>query len=143
MELKRALAKTRQDLQKTRSRRQSQDTRSSSDEVGEDNNYIMLGLSRVYFAISAAISNTSHLSFSAWSDNNRPTVLNYSKLCVASVGVLRSVRPLLPDWLLMTDEAGAGYNVTAPHRSCVTPPLDNKTITIITSHQQNRAKPFL
>ena len=38
MELKRALAKTRQDLQKTRSRRQSQDTRSSSDEVGEENN---------------------------------------------------------------------------------------------------------
>ena len=37
MELKRALAKTRQDLQKTRSRRQSQDTRSSSDEVGEEN----------------------------------------------------------------------------------------------------------
>merc|ERR1719394_2321851 len=32
VELKRALAKTRQDLQKTRSRRQSQDTRSSSDE---------------------------------------------------------------------------------------------------------------
>jgi len=32
IELKRALAKTRQDLQKTRSRRQSQDTRSSSDE---------------------------------------------------------------------------------------------------------------
>ena len=33
MELKKALAKTRQDLQKTRSRRQSQDNRSSSDEV--------------------------------------------------------------------------------------------------------------
>ena len=33
IELKKALAKTRQDLQKTRSRRQSQDNRSSSDEV--------------------------------------------------------------------------------------------------------------
>ena len=33
LELKKALAKTRQDLQKTRSRRQSQDARSSSDEV--------------------------------------------------------------------------------------------------------------
>ena len=33
MELKKALAKTRQDLQKTRTRRQSQDNRSSSDEV--------------------------------------------------------------------------------------------------------------
>ena len=86
----------------------------------------MLGHSRVYFAISAAISNTSHLSFSAWSDNNRPTVLNYSKLCVASVGVLRSVRPLLPDWLLMTDEAGAGYNVTAPHRSASRLPLTTR-----------------
>merc|ERR1712012_1048075 len=32
IELKKALAKTRQDLQKTRSRRQSQDNRSSSDE---------------------------------------------------------------------------------------------------------------
>ena len=33
IELKKALAKTRQDLQKTRSRRQSHDNRSSSDEV--------------------------------------------------------------------------------------------------------------
>ena len=35
IELKKALAKTRQDLQKTRSRRESQDNRSSSDEVSD------------------------------------------------------------------------------------------------------------
>ena len=36
LELKKALAKTRQDLQKTRSRRQDRDNRSSSDEVSID-----------------------------------------------------------------------------------------------------------
>ena len=36
IELKKALAKTRQDLQKTRSRRGSQDNRSSSDEVSSE-----------------------------------------------------------------------------------------------------------
>ena len=35
IQLKKALAKTRQDLQKTRSRRQEQDNRSSSDEVSQ------------------------------------------------------------------------------------------------------------
>ena len=36
VELKKALAKTRQDLQKTRSRRQDRDNRSSSDEVSHE-----------------------------------------------------------------------------------------------------------
>ena len=55
IELKKALAKTRQDLQKTRSRRQSQDNRSSSDEVSV--NFSLVTVTALLLAEGIPISN--------------------------------------------------------------------------------------
>ena len=55
IELKKALAKTRQDLQKTRSRRQSQDNRSSSDEVSV--NFSLVTVTALSLAEGIPISN--------------------------------------------------------------------------------------
>ena len=62
LELKKALAKTRQDLQKTRSRRQDRENRSSSDEVTQTRMHLVFNIIKITPLLNFLSYNVTRIS---------------------------------------------------------------------------------